>query len=362
MAFEALTRYANPPSNVLGTSLFLSYIALALYFTSDVLFALYYESGKAHAPRSHNDRRKLKLLSALALVSFAALSFHMLKFLIGSFLTWNTSNIFFKPDENLSLFERIWHWMLGTNLFESFGKELVGAAPSTAWTQIALLGTWFWNVWIAERGTTYCISIAQSSGANFYLATAGKLSTDEMWAFVALSQILPISFTASLFLIRLQLAAPSSTARKIAKQQKKEKGASNSVKHANGASQPSKKTAFRISLPVSTIVLNALVLLLAPLSKTPYFIPGVILTRLILLLPHFGAVYVWSDDVWISSMLLSAGFVAANVNLVVAKSSQNWSRDLLNELWNGGGAVKALGWDAVIGSVIAVWMGLGEGV
>jgi hypothetical protein len=152
MALEALTRYANPPSNVLGTTLFLSYITLAIYFTSDVLFALYYESTKAHAPRSHNDRRKLKILSTLAIVSFAALSLHMLKFLINSFLTWNMSKIMFKPDEHLTLFESVWHWMLGTNLFENFAKEMVGAASSTVWAQIALLGTWFWNVWIAERG------------------------------------------------------------------------------------------------------------------------------------------------------------------------------------------------------------------
>jgi hypothetical protein len=177
-----------------------------------------------------------------------------------------------------------------------------------------------------------------------------------MFAFVALSQILPISFTVSLFLIRLQLAAQSSTGKKIAKQQKKDKGPS------PNQAKPTKKTPIRISLPVSTIILNILILILGPLSKTPYFIPVVILIRLLLLFPHFGAVYVWSDDVWISCMLLSAGFVAANVNLVVAKSSQNWSREVLNQLWDGGEAVKALGWDAVIGSAVAVWLGLGEGI
>lgn len=55
----------------------------------------------------------------------------------------------FKPDDE----ERgVWNWMLESTLFESFARELVSDGPSTVWTQVGLLGTWFWNVWIADTG------------------------------------------------------------------------------------------------------------------------------------------------------------------------------------------------------------------
>ena len=45
------------------------------------------------------------------------------------------------------------------SLFESFARELVGDGSGVAWTQIALLGMWFWDLWIASTGENFLLFI-----------------------------------------------------------------------------------------------------------------------------------------------------------------------------------------------------------
>ena len=164
---ENLTLSANPPTNYLGTALFLSYIVFALYFTFSIAISLYrkYRALKQNgAPKNAKD---IRILFALASLSFATLSYHMLKFLLISYARWNLNRNFFgaqtgdefrdgaangNGSEAGDLWNRIYHWMLSSTLFETFAKELVSDAPSTLVTQVALLGTWFWDVWIAGKG------------------------------------------------------------------------------------------------------------------------------------------------------------------------------------------------------------------
>jgi hypothetical protein len=157
---ETLARYANPPFNYLGTTLFLSYILLALYFTLSISTSLYGQYKRIPALKLGEDvknarTRHIKIYAFLASVSFAILSYNMLNFLIQSLTVWaRTQNLL---GRRLGLWD-LRFWMLETNLFETFAKELVNTRPSAFWTQAALLATWFWNVWMACKGKLACFS------------------------------------------------------------------------------------------------------------------------------------------------------------------------------------------------------------
>jgi hypothetical protein len=159
---ETLARYANPPFNYLGTTLFLSYILLALYFTFSISRSLYGQYKRIPALKLAEGvkdarTRHIKIYAFLASISFAILSYNMLKFLIQSLTVWaRTQNLL---GRRLSLLD-LRFWMLETNLFGTFAAELVSKRPSAFWTQAALLGTWFWNVWMACKGKLACISRA----------------------------------------------------------------------------------------------------------------------------------------------------------------------------------------------------------
>jgi hypothetical protein len=150
---ETLVLYTNPPYNIFGTAVFLSYIALALLLTTRILLLITHQSQLSHSPSSSRNAAATAFLVALSLISFASLSYHMLSFLIRSFLRWRMNKLLFKPDDVGGGFDQqLWSWMLESSLFEGFARELVGGGAGVVWTQIALLGTWFWNVWMAGRG------------------------------------------------------------------------------------------------------------------------------------------------------------------------------------------------------------------
>jgi hypothetical protein len=165
-----------------------------------------------------------------------------------------------------------------------------------------------------------------------------------MASFLGLSQILPISFTATLFLLYLRFM-PSAAAPPKASEQPAQ-GA------AKADSQPSTARP-KVRLLVATIVFNALLLALPSSRESSAFIPMVLFTRLLLLLPHLGMTQTPPSEEWISAILLSGGFVVANVSLLGRGAAM---RDIVNGLWRSGAAVKALGWDAVIGLLAAGWI------
>ena len=167
-----LTRYATPPNNYIGSTLFLSYIVVALYLTSTTAYSLYsqyisvfYSLPSSPASRfKRNDvgedqrrnarARHIKIYTAFALISFTSISWHMLGFLITSFLDWNNSltrNIFDAVGNNM--FDKLKRWMLETSLFNDFAVQLVGDGESAVWSQLAILTTWSWNLWIGKKST-----------------------------------------------------------------------------------------------------------------------------------------------------------------------------------------------------------------
>lgn len=167
-----LIQYISPPNNYIGSTLFLSYIVVALYLTSTIGYSLYtqytsaFHSHAASTPskfkqngagqvETRNARaRHIKIYLSLAFLSFASISWHMLGFLITSILNWNNTssrNVFVVLGDNGLL--KLKSWMLETGLFNDFASQLVGDRESAIWAQLAILATWGWNLWMALKGT-----------------------------------------------------------------------------------------------------------------------------------------------------------------------------------------------------------------
>lgn len=166
-----LTQYTTPPNNYIGSSIFLSYIVVALYLTSTVGYSLYAryiavfhshpssppskfkQNGKGKVETRSARKRHVKIYTFLALISFVSISWHMLGFLITSFLDWSNSgtrNVFAVLANNAV--SKLKRWMLETSLFNDFATQLVADGESAVWTQLAILATWFWNLFLASKG------------------------------------------------------------------------------------------------------------------------------------------------------------------------------------------------------------------
>jgi hypothetical protein len=157
----SLTSFANPPQNIVGSVLFLSYIILALYGTMAITISLWrqYNFINIQDSMKEEDRSRIKTIydarkrhisiyAFLASISFATLSYHMSRFLIHSYASWAG-----KVDVKFGdvTVESLKTWMWNTSLFAGFAKELVIDAPSAACTQRAILATYLWNIWMAQK-------------------------------------------------------------------------------------------------------------------------------------------------------------------------------------------------------------------
>ncbi|KAJ4349516.1 uncharacterized protein N0V89_008132 [Didymosphaeria variabile] len=296
---DTLARYANPPFNYLGTTLFLSYILLAFYFTFTISLSLYGQykrlSGLKVAEDVKNARRRhIKIYAFLASIGFALLSYNMLSFLIQSLTTWaRTQNLL---GRRLSLLD-LRFWMLETNLFGTFAQELVQKRPSAFWTQAALLATWFWNVWMAFKGLSPDAHLKETQEKSPTTKAAPKTETPQPQA---------------------------------------------------------KKT----SLVIPTILFNAALLALSSLRSHSIFMPLVLFTRLLLLVPHTGRLRFSQNDI-LQSVSISFGFLVAN--LTMSRGTTTF-REVVAGLSNGGFATKTLGYDAELGLLICAILGWGGGV
>jgi len=171
-----------------------------------------------------------------------------------------------------------------------------------------------------------------------------------MLPYILLSQILPISFSAALFLIDLHLASPD-------------------LAHLFASSDPQNKPApkptpagrKKTSPILPTILLNALLLSLAPLRTHYLFVTLVLFTRFLLLLPFTGRISARDAQVG-RCLIVSTGFVVGN--LMMLKRGYNVS-DILKVLRGkeyGGYAVRTFAWDALISTVLGWVANWGGGV
>ncbi|KAI8931652.1 hypothetical protein NX059_011301 [Plenodomus lindquistii] len=158
--YETLTYYATPPNSYVGTTIFLSYIVAALYATTAITISLYSQyitlpdtnatpdnTGLNAAKNAR--KRHIGIYAFLASISFATLSYNMLMFLITHYLSWGGDQS--RSITNVSI-QNLKNWMLDSSLFQDFAQDLVKDAPSAVWTQIAIVATWFWNIWMAQKG------------------------------------------------------------------------------------------------------------------------------------------------------------------------------------------------------------------
>jgi hypothetical protein len=341
-----LTQYTTPPNNYIGSSIFLSYIVVALYLTSTIGYSLYTQyvaafhshpssppskfkqNGKGKVETRSARKRHVKIYTFLALVSFVSTSWHMLGFLITSFLDWSNSgtrNVFAVLGTNAV--DKLKRWMLGTSLFNDFAVQLVADGESAVWTQGAILATWFWNLFLASKGRQY----------GFTLKT--------MIPFIILGQNLPISFTAALFIVQLHLSAPDISS-----------NAASSKNEDTQHAQPKQKPVASLMLP--TLLLNATLLAQPSLRGHPGFSYLLLFERLLLVLPHTGLLKINAADMQ-RSAAISGGFVVANWAMM-RKSLH--IRDVFTALVWKGQAVKTMGWDAVLSAVVYGVLSWGGGV
>ncbi|KAH7397434.1 hypothetical protein BKA66DRAFT_394193, partial [Pyrenochaeta sp. MPI-SDFR-AT-0127] len=323
--YDSLLHYTSPPNNYIGATIFLSYILAALYATTTIAYSLYSryitifgsttKDEKLNATRSARARH-IKIYAFLASISFATLSYNMLSFLISHYMQWNGDKSF-SPSAISP--EKLKRWMLNSSLFQDFAHDLVKDAPNTVWTQAAIIATWFWNIWIAQK------------------ARRRRIDTQTMRTFILLSQILPISFTAALFIIELHLSSPDI-----------QSTTPNSDIGKDNASSPPQRLKPKASLQLPNILLNASLLALPSLRSHPIFSTLVLFERAILLLPHFSLLSLRDEEV-VKCITVAGGFVVANA--AMARKELNL-KDVLSAFGGGGYAVKALGWDALLGLLV----------
>jgi hypothetical protein len=112
------------------------------------------------------------------------------------------------------------------------------------------------------------------------------------------------------------------------------------------------------SLQLPNILLNASLLALPSLQSHSIFSVLLLFTRVILLLPHSGLITLKDSEI-VKCITVSGGFAVANAATIREDLTFG---GVVSALGNGGYAVKALGWDAVLGFVVYAVLAWGGGV
>ncbi len=218
------------PENVTGATIFFLYIIAALLLT----ILLSRDGLKAFASRSNftNKRQKsqirpaggpglelgISLFAALATLSFAVLSYHMLDFLVQSYQSWRFlaedtfssqgsqvhSSTTYHNDSILEKIPRvqIWNWATQSNLFQKFGEVICNDTHRFWWTQLALIYSCSWNIYMKIQGGCLYTPRNEVWHVNVVFFCPGtRQEIAHLWAYFLLGQILPISFTQNLFLL-----------------------------------------------------------------------------------------------------------------------------------------------------------------
>jgi hypothetical protein len=172
-----------------------------------------------------------------------------------------------------------------------------------------------------------------------------KFDASTMRTYILLSQILPISLTVTLFIIQLHLASPDIQA------------PTPSSDPTQSQSPPARRKPLA-SLQLPNILLNASLLAQPSLRSQSIFSSLLFFERAILLLPHSGLISLRDSEI-VKCITVSGGFAVANAAMMRKDLSFG---GLVGALGNGGYAVKALGWDAVLGLAVYAVLGWGGGV
>jgi hypothetical protein len=167
--------------NLLGAFLFYSYILAALFLSCYIIrdLIVLYTSRRPHPRRPQTpeddapDDVIVSVMAALSVLSFAMLSYHMLSFLIQSYQSWT------KPSQSFMLpkgrhdpvwrdlsFGSIWTWSTSSTLFQDFAQDIWTKPECAWWTQLALLYSLGWNMYMSIEGKCTIISSRWCMTAN----------------------------------------------------------------------------------------------------------------------------------------------------------------------------------------------------
>ena len=134
--------------NYLGATVFWFYNLAALFFTAIVIHTIL-AIPQVKPSKQEHWRREVGLFSAMACVSFAMLSFNMLRVLIESFGSWSRDR---ESSAKASMVASVWNWSITSTLFRDFGEAIVEDGSRYLWAQSALLATLSVCVYMAQEG------------------------------------------------------------------------------------------------------------------------------------------------------------------------------------------------------------------
>lgn len=95
------------------------------------------------------------MLLVMSGLSFTSLSFYMLKFLIHSYAQWTRGNRLVEyefQDQTYYNPQEIWKWVTGSTLFKDFAEAICNDPSRFWWTQLALLYSMAWNLYMSVEG------------------------------------------------------------------------------------------------------------------------------------------------------------------------------------------------------------------
>jgi hypothetical protein len=185
----------------------------------------------------------------------------------------------------------------------------------------------------------------EGHGANIPVARQRKFDASTMRTYILLSQILPISFTVTLFIIQLHLSSPDIQPPTPAKDP------------TQSQSPPARRKPLAL-LQLPNILLNASLLAQPSLRGHSIFSSLLFFERSILLLPHSGLISLRDSEI-VKCITVSGGFAVANAAMMRKDLTFG---GVTGALGNGSYAVKALGWDAMLGLITYVVLRWGGGV
>ncbi|KAL8661222.1 MAG: hypothetical protein Q9202_005768 [Teloschistes flavicans] len=208
---------AESARNISGATIFIGYVFAALLLTMMIIGDLFkaYRTRIQAKPRSKDMTeifKQLQIFIALAVLSFSTLSYHMLSYLICSYRTWATHTSSGTTPNLCGLFsvkslQSIWQWLTESTLFKGFAETICQNKANYWWTQQALLVTMAAALFISIEGKPVeRKGLKLSSKVDRSRNIAGsRRQVPHLWAYLAIGQILPISFAQNLFFIATRL-------------------------------------------------------------------------------------------------------------------------------------------------------------
>ncbi len=154
--------------NLSGVIIFTAYVASALFLTALIAYNLitaYNALPSSYLSHKHGRSpisSHIQVFLALTVLSFSVLSYHMLNFLIESYIFWakvwgvqlplsvfGHNGLFGRGGVQL----HVWQWLTGSTLFLDFAEEICGTWPRYWWTSQALWATMGVSIFMGFHGT-----------------------------------------------------------------------------------------------------------------------------------------------------------------------------------------------------------------